>query len=70
MTKQEQKDPAWEKYKAQNGIVLKEYDTTTYLVWKECQATTYPAWEKFLAKCKEIDEQSIKRLTSKKKISN
>jgi len=70
MTKQEQKDPAWEKYKAQNGIVLEECDTTTYQVWKEYKSTTYPAWVKFIAKCKEIDEQYVKRLTNKKKINN
>ena len=46
MTKQEQKDQAWKKYKAITDLAWKKYEAIIDLAWKNC-----------LAKYKKIDEQ-------------
>jgi len=71
LTKQEQKDEAWEVHQAITAQARQTYHAVAGLAWETCLATTDLVWEtceakkasalnNFIAKCKEIDERESK----------
>ena len=56
MTKQEQKDKAYEEYLAIQEPASKEYLAIDEPAWKEYEAIIEPAWKEYLVKCEAIDE--------------
>ena len=57
MTKQEQKDAAWEAYEAIKIPALKAYKAIKIPAWEDYEAIEVPAWKAWRAELKRIDNE-------------
>jgi len=57
LTKQEQKDEAWEAFSAIVNPAKEALDAIVKPAREACQAIEAPAWKAYLAKCDEIEQQ-------------
>ena len=67
LTKEEQKEEAWESYEAIAEPARKAYYAILDPAWKAYEVIADPAWKAYLAKLREIDKQETIKIIDGKR---